>query len=357
VSDRPWDLRRAGRTGGVSRRGAGWTARRPVTVAAATVAVLTLGACSSGGSGAGSSSSNRSLTSVSYAITNVSHVYDAELLIQSDPGMCAQYGVKPNVRTLSQAAALPALIAGQIDMVHIASGSVLQGALKDATSTKIVAGTGGLPFVLFGTKDITTVADLKGQTVAASTPGSGGDLATRIAVEEAGLTVGTGRDDVKETYTGSSQTLVGLGASGAIKAFVFLAPLPAAATSQGVHQLKALAGDPKIDAIAALAVSANSAYLKANPQAVKGMLQCLALAQKEATRGSAVAVAAVAKALNLTPADATEGLALNKTSFTIFPFTTELAHTAITALQKYGVQQFGNFDPATIIDNSLVPKG
>jgi ABC-type nitrate/sulfonate/bicarbonate transport system substrate-binding protein len=352
-----WNPNRVISTGDVSRGSARWTSRTTVAVSVAAVTALTLAACGGKSSSSSPSSSKPGVVkSVTYATTNVSHVYDPEILIQSDPSICAQFGVKPDIQTLSQAAALPALIAGQIQMTHIATGSVLQGALQDAASTKIVAGTGALPFVLWASKDIKSMADLKGQTVGASTPGSGGDLGTRIALEEAGLTVGTAPDDVKMAYTGNSAALVGLGASGAIKAFIFLAPLPAAAVTQGVHELKNLTGDPKIDPISELTVSANSAFLKNNPDTVKGMLACLAFAQKEVLQGTPAAVAAVAKALNIAPADAAYALLLNNSSYTMFPFTVDKAKIAIAALQKYNVTQFGNFDPAPLIDNSLVPR-
>jgi ABC-type nitrate/sulfonate/bicarbonate transport system substrate-binding protein len=350
-----WNPKRVTRTGDVSRRSTRWTSRATVPVGAAAVAALTLAAC---GSSSSSSSSSKpgELKSVSYAFLNLSHPYDPEILIQSDPSMCAPYGVKPDITILSQAAATPALIAGQIQMTRISTGSILQAGVKDATSTKIVAGTGALPLVMWGTKDIKTVADLKGTTIASSTQGSLTDVVLREALAEAGVTVGTADGDTKMTYTSNSAALVGLAASGAVKAFAYVPPLPAVAADQGVHQLRALSGDPKIDPIAELVVATNSAYLKSNPDAVKGMLQCLADAENKLVQGTPVAIAAVAKAYNIAPADAAYALLLNKSSFTIFPFGPDHAKVVIAALEKYNIAQFGNFDPAAIIDNSLVPK-
>jgi NitT/TauT family transport system substrate-binding protein len=351
-----WNPKRDTSIWGCHLHSARWTSRTTAAVSAVAVAALTLAACGGGSSSSSSSSKPGELKTVTYALTSLQPYAAPEILIQSDPSICARYGVKPDIQVLSGAAATPALIAGQIQMTRLSSGSVLQGALKDATSTKIVAGTGALPLVLWGTKDIKSIADLKGQTISASTAGSVGDVAMREALAEEGVTVGTGATDAKVTYTGVPAAQIGLAASGAVKAFIYLAPLPAAATDQGVHQLRALSGDPKIDPLSELVVSANAAFLKSNPDAVKGMLQCLADAENKLVQGSTVAVDVMAKALNVSAADAAYGLLLSKSSFTIFPFTVDRAKIAIAALQKYNVTQFGNFDPATIIDNSLAPK-
>jgi ABC-type nitrate/sulfonate/bicarbonate transport system substrate-binding protein len=333
-----------------------------VAVAAvAAVAGLTLAACGSsggtsgsGGSTGGSAGSSGSLTPLKFAYAGAVSSFAPEMMIQDDPGMCAQYGVNPSVTNLNPAAAAPALVAGQVDLLVQGSGSFLLSAQKDPTATKIIGGTGPLPLDLYVTKDIKSVSDLNGKTVGASAQGALSDLALREAIAENGGPI-VGKQ-VKITYAGTSAAEIGLAASGAISAFAQLPPLPAAAAAAGVHSLRSLAGDPKIDPLADNPVGVNTGFLNSNQKAAKGFLDCLAAANKKALADPSVAAAALAKNQSIDVKTAAGEVDAAKSSFTLFPYTAAEATTAIKTLEKYDIKQFGNFDPSTVIDNSMIPQ-
>jgi ABC-type nitrate/sulfonate/bicarbonate transport system substrate-binding protein len=336
------------------------TRGRAAVLAVTAVSALVLAACGSGGgsassgSGSGSGSSSGSgVVSLKFAYAGAVSSFAPEMLMQDNPGMCAQYGVNPSITNLNPAAAAPALAAGQVQVVVQGSGSFLLSALKDPSATKIVAGTGPLPLNLYVTKDVHSVADLNGKTVGASSQGALSDLALREAISEGGLTVGK---QVKITFAGTSAAEIGLAASGAISAFAQLPPLPAAAQAAGVHVLRSLVGDPTIDPLADNPVGVNTSFLQAHPAAVKGLLRCLAAANKKALADPTAAATALAKYQSISQATAATEVAAAKGSFTLFSYTVDAAKTAIKTLEKYNIKQFGGFDPSTVIDNSMVPQ-
>lgn len=345
------------RISSTARRG---TTGRTAVLAATAVSALVLAACGSGGGGGSASSGSGSAPSAGSGVVSLKFAYAGtvsafapEMLMQDDPGMCAQYGVNPSITNLNPAAAAPALVANQVQMVVQGSGSFLLSALKDPAATKIVAGTGPLPLDLYVTKDIHSIADLNGKTVGASAQGALSDLGLREAIGEGGLTVGK---QVKITYSGTSAALIGLSASGAIAGFAQLPPLAAAAQAAGVHSLRSLVGDPKIDPLADNPVGVNTTFLREHQAAVKGVLQCLAAANKKAKDDPAAAAATLAKHQSISQDTAAAEVDAAKGAFTLFPYTVDDARNAIRTLEKYDIKQFGGFDPSTVIDNSMVPQ-
>ncbi|MER7008081.1 ABC transporter substrate-binding protein [Dactylosporangium sp. NPDC000555] len=321
-------------------------ARGAVAVCTTALIGLTLEGC---GSGTESHSSNApNLTTVRYAFTDPNSPYTPDMVIQANPGMCHQFGVDPSITILKTPAASPALSAGQIDMLNSGGGAAIQAAFKQPGSAKIVARTDSVALVLYGTKDIKTVQNLKGKTVGASSSGSLADLVFLTFLPKEGLTLGT---DVHTTYTGTATALIGLATAGAIQGFIQNPPLPDAAVAAGVHEIKKLSGDPDIDPLGATALSANAKFLSKNRAAAKGMLDCYAQAQKQVLASPEAAAPIFAKAASLNEQVALAQIKATSDAFKLLPYGKQDAATVIKAQEAGGVQQYGNFDPSALIDN------
>jgi ABC-type nitrate/sulfonate/bicarbonate transport system substrate-binding protein len=316
-------------------------------VAIALVGVLAA-ACSSGSSG------ESGLTRISYGILSPSASFAPELLIGADPGFCAPYGVAPSVTVINAATSGPALASGQIQAVRDGTGAILTNALKNPAAIKIVGTVGNAPYFLWVAKDITSVEQLRGHTVGVSAAGAVADLVIRETLTEHGLRTGT---DVKITYGSSAGSLFGLAASGAIQGLVYPAPLPATVMAAGFHKISEVSDDPRVAPILSTVIAV-SASLAANRAAVTGLIRCIAAATPLALRGDPRVVAALSKAAGIDQATATAQLAgvRGPNTFALAPLTVNEARTEIAVLEQQGVQQFGAFDPASVIDSSLLPQ-
>jgi ABC-type nitrate/sulfonate/bicarbonate transport system substrate-binding protein len=328
---------------------------RSLAGAAGILALGALAACSSSSSTGSSSPSSASaagkgLTPVTFAAASPAAVFGPNFVMADNPSMCNKYGVSVSVVKLAPAAAGNAQAAGQIDMSAEGSGQFLAAALKFG-SVEAVAAQGPVPEDLFGTNNIKSISDFKGTTVGASTQGSTSDLSLRVVLDQAGLTVGS---EVKETFSGTSSALYGLAQTGRISGMTVEPPLPAAGVDAGLHVVKSLADVPAVTANAVVPIVVYKPFLTAHKDAVKGVLECFAAAAQIARTDQAETSAALAKNLEVTDSYAQAAWQQNKQSYEIFPYGKKYATTAIQTLEKYNIQQFGSFDPATVIDNSLL---
>lgn len=336
--------------------------RRVVSLSAAAALTLTIAACSSNSptpASSGSTASGGALTNhsaaVSYAYLGSSAGLMPEVLMESNPSMCAPYGVKPSMQIISQATAPAALAAGQVQGVRTGAGSFLIAASKDSAATTIVGGFAPLPLSLFVTKDIKSITDLRGKTVGAPAKGSTSDIAIRELLAEHGLTIGK---DVKITYAGSSPALFGEAASGAIAGFLYSPPVPPVAGASGVYQLLSTRGIPAIDNLNKTVIGVTTSFLKGDPTAVKGLLACVNAAAKNiiANPSQAAAILAKAESVPLDQARAQIQTMISAGSYTMIPFTATDATSVIGELEKFGVAQFGSFNPSSVINSTLLPS-
>ncbi len=319
-----------------------------------SVIALTAAACSSSSSASGDSHTTGSLTTVSYAYLGAGAGLVPEVLMASNPSMCERYGVKPKMQVISQATGPGALAAGQIQALRLGTGSFLIASSKDPSSTTIVGGFGPLPLSLFVTKNIKSIADLKGKTVGAPAKGSTSDVAIRELLAENGLTVGT---DVAITYAGSSSALFGQAASGAIQGFLYSPPVPEVAGANGVYQLLSTQGIATVDNLNKTVIGVTRKFLNDNPTAVKGLLACINAAAKEIISNPSQAATVLAKAASITPdtANAQIQAQIAAGSYKMIPFTADDAASVIHELEKFGVAKFDSFDPSTVINTTLLP--
>ncbi|MTD53118.1 ABC transporter substrate-binding protein [Amycolatopsis pithecellobii] len=324
--------------------------RRSLVAACATTAAVALAACSSGGAAAPASG----LTPVSVGFIAATAGFAPELTIQNDPGMCAPYGVAPTMQIVSPQTSGPALAAGKIQVMRHSSGAMLTSAYQNRSAMKIVASVSSPPYNVWGTKDIKSVADLRGKTVGVTAAGSTGDLAMRQLLAEQGMEAGK---DVKITYGGDATAVLGLAASNAIQGFLFPPPLPEVASRAGVHELANVAEYRTVTPTLATVIAAAEPFASQHQPAVKGLLQCLQAAIKLTLAKDPKVVQALAKAEGKSVDTAKKEIdaIAAPTAFQLGPFTTDDAKDVMHALESANVQKFDGFDPADAIDTSLAP--
>jgi ABC-type nitrate/sulfonate/bicarbonate transport system substrate-binding protein len=298
------------------------------------------------------------MTNVTFDYVGAVATFAPEMLIQSDPSMCGQFNVNPQTSNVAPAAAAPALIANQINIVVQGAGSYLISAYKSPGQSKLVGAVGPTLLDLFAGKAITKIADLKGKTVGASAQGALSDLALREALSEDGLVVGPGKE-VSMTYTGTSAAEFGLAESGAIAAFVQVPPLPAEIASHSIHSLEGLASDPNIRPLMDDPIGVNASYLAQHPDVVRGVLACVNKANQMAINNPNAAATQLAKAQQVDQATALSEINVSSKGncFRLFAFETSDVQKNIDALEKFGIQSFTGFNPASVIDDALLPSG
>jgi NitT/TauT family transport system substrate-binding protein len=114
---------------------------------------------------------------------------DAGFIAMVDKGgFAAKHGLKIELTQIKAGATLmKALIAGEIDSVDMGAAEAIVAGAR-GTGVKIVGCTWpGVPQVVLAKQEIKTLADLKGRTVAISSPGSLPDLLFRGMLDTAGV--------------------------------------------------------------------------------------------------------------------------------------------------------------------------
>ena len=304
-------------------------------VAMSAAAVLALASCSSNLSS--SSSSPKTLTSITIGVQAPLPIFMPFFVIQENPGICAPYGVNPTFETVTPVSGPPALVSGSVPLQVESNGSFFEEAAKSPSSVTLLGGYGPLAALYWVNKDVKSLKDLAGKTLAATTPGGASDLLDHLVIKLAGLTAGTGPGDVHIDYVGSSQAIIALTTAGRTAGFSAPPPLPSAAVAAGIHTIADLTLYPQAIPLDTLAVVVSGPYYQSHKSAVHGMLACIAHADVYAKANSAATESATEKVLNEPAAYATAAYADNKTTWNIFPFTESLAQAALTDLKAAGL--------------------
>jgi NitT/TauT family transport system substrate-binding protein len=311
----------------------------PVVVISAA-AGLALASCSSSPSSSSPSSSSsaspKTLTAMTIGVQAPLPIFTPFFVIQENPGICAPYGVDPSFATVNPVSGPPALLSGSVPLQVESNGSFFEEAAKSPSSITLLGGYGPIAADYWVTKDVHTLKDLAGKTLAATTPGGASDLLARLVIQLAGLTAGTGSGDVHIDYVGSAQAIIALTTTGRTAGFSDPPPLPAPALAAGIHSIANLTLYPQAIPLDSLAVVVSGPYYQSHKAAVHGMLECIAHADVYAKANSAAAESAIEKVLNEPASYATAAYAGNKSTWNIYPFTTSLAAAALKDLQTAG---------------------
>ena len=206
-----------------------------------------------------------------------------------EAGLFKKYGLNAKLEQLTPQVNAQALLSGDADF-YTAGPDLLNARLKGAR----VKYFGGMMwqhvFQIWGAKEITDIKDLKGKTMAATTPRASTDTATRETLKRNGLTPDR---DVKILYLQSIPAVLTALVSGQAAAGALSAPTTARAREAG---LRMLADTGKLNIRGTvLTYGAREDYLKNNQNTVYAFLKAMAEAVVLAKRDPAVAKQAIAK--------------------------------------------------------------
>lgn len=315
---------------GAVRRRAGWV-RALVGVVAMALA-LTLASCGSAPAdtntvrfGLGSSDKTAVYTPVYYADQN---------------GIWQKHDLQVPSQFLSAQAAIAALVNGDIDVAFVGKG--ILSAIAQAGAGKVIASAGYNGLELWGKAGVTSVDQLRGKTVAASTPGGVVDDAAKGGLIRHGMQPGQDANIVYLQNTTAELTAL---ASGTVDAAVLSPPATVSAKQQGLSYLDNVEKDA-----APGVVAVNGDFLESHRDLVQRFVEAFKEASMGAASDHAKAVAAYqAAAPSGDPALAEGSVTRLQASWQVTPYP---ADAAAEILKENAAT--ADIDPAEVLDNEFV---
>jgi ABC-type nitrate/sulfonate/bicarbonate transport system substrate-binding protein len=149
--------------------------------------------------------------------------------VAADGGYFAKHGLDVTVNTLSASTATQALISGQAD-IYQGGATAIGARLSGADVLYAAAMVDRNDQMLIGQKGITTFEQLKGKSVATTSPGAFGEIAMRKSAKEHNMTIGT---DIKLLYHPTPAAALTTFYSGNADAFILSPPQTLDAKSKG----------------------------------------------------------------------------------------------------------------------------
>ena len=209
--------------------------------------------------------------------------------VAHDAGLFKKYGLNATLQLLTPQVSAQAVVSEEADFYT--DGPDLINARLRGAQVKYFAGTmQQLVFQIWAAKDIKTIHDLKGKTVAASTPRAALDTATREALKKNGLIPDK---DVRILYVQSVPAILSSILGGKTSAGTLSAPNTLKARDSGLNLLIDI-GKLNIPAFQ-VAYGTTEKYLKNNPNTVQAFLKAIAEGVVLSRNDAAIAKKTIAK--------------------------------------------------------------
>jgi len=187
--------------------------------------------------------------------------------LAQDKGLFGHYGLQVDLRLLPPATATQALLGKSMNII-IPGGEFIEAALAGEKLVYVAGIANKVVLSLYSRADVQSVADLRGKTVSALSPGSTSDFLVRILLQQARLVPGK---DVKILYLKTGPEIFGALNKGVIDAGILSAPMTLKARQSGFRELMNGAKEevPMIHA----AFGTTRDFLAVNRSRVKSFLQ------------------------------------------------------------------------------------
>jgi len=206
-----------------------------------------------------------------------------------EAGLFKKYGLNASLQLLTPQVSAQAVISEEADFYT--DGPDLINARLRGGQVKYFGGTmQQLVFQMWGAKEVLTVKDLKGKTVAASTPRAALDTATREALKKNGLMPDK---DVQILYVQSVPAILSAILGGKTAAGTLSAPNTLKAKESGLNLLVDI-GKLNIPAFQVV-YGTTEKYLKNNPNTVLAFLKAIAEGVALSRKDPAIAKKSIAK--------------------------------------------------------------
>lgn len=221
--------------------------------------------------------------------------------VAHEAGLFKKHGLNANLQLLTPQVSAQAVVSEEADFYT--DGPDLINARLRGGQVKYFGGTmQQLVFQIWGAKEFKTVQDLKGKTLAASTPRAALDTATREALKRNGLTPDK---DVHILYVQTVPAILSSILGGRTAAGTLSAPNTLKAKESGLNLLVDI-GKLNIPAFQ-VAYGTTEKYLKTNPNTVFAFLKAIAEGVVLARKDAAIAKKTIGKYAKIEDAPTIDG--------------------------------------------------
>jgi len=211
------------------------------------------------------------------------------LWVAQEAGLFKRHGLDATLKILNSQVAHQALVAGEIDV--ISTGPELVNARLQGVPVKYIGGTlQRFVFQLWGGKSVKSLADLKGKTIAVTTPKTSTEIATREALKKTAV---ISEKDVNFVYLQTIPAILTAVINGNVAAGTMSAPNTLKAREAGLSLLIDIAqvNVPGFH----LAYGTTEKTIKAYPNSLYAFVKATAEATVLARQNPAIAKRAIAK--------------------------------------------------------------
>ena len=211
------------------------------------------------------------------------------LWVAQETGLFKKNGLDATLKLLNSQVAAQALVAGEVDVISV--GPEFVNARLQGVPVKYIGGTlQRFIFQLWGAKGINTLADLKGKTVAVTTPRTSTEIATREALKKTGV---ISDKDVSFVYVQTIPAVLGAVLGSKTSAGTLSAPNTLKARDAGLSLLLDIA-QTNVPGLH-LAYGTTERVIKTNPNSLYAFLKAVAEATALSKQNPSVAKKAIAK--------------------------------------------------------------
>ena len=213
-----------------------------------------------------------------------------------DAGLFDRYGIKAeHVYIRGSHTSLAALAANEVQFLYCAADATIPGMATGVDAKLVGAPLVGLPYVLLARKDITRPEDLKGKSIAITTPGDLTHRLTKAVLKKFNLTE---RDVTLRPLGGSQPERYNAMVQDIVQAIPVTPPLDVRGRKDGFHVVYNL-NDLGLSFIYS-SLHTNSKTLKESPQLVQRFVAAMAESIHFVEKNPEKAKASVGKVLKLT---------------------------------------------------------
>ena len=267
-----------------------------------------------------------------------------------EAGLFKKYGLNAKVQLMTPQVSAQAVVSEEADFYT--DGPDLINARLHGGKVKYFGGTiQQFVFQMWAAKEITSMQQLKGKAVAASTPRAALDTATREALKKNGLAPDK---EVQILYVQTVPAILGSIIGGKTSAGTLSAPNTLKAKESGLNLLVDI-GKLNIPGLM-VAYGTTERYLKSNPNTVYAFLKAMAEAVVLSKKQPEVAKKAIAKYVKIDDAPTIDG-----TYETFTPYwdmslgvRAEVIQAQFGYMDEKEFPQAKNADPKEFFDNSFV---
>jgi NitT/TauT family transport system substrate-binding protein len=317
------------------------TARPPrkFAIAATGIALALVGsACSASSAGSGGGSLQSITVGVSGATGNT-----APIFVGVDAGVFKKYGLNVQAKILTPTASSAAVASGTVD-IGGDGPNMVAAVLASKSGAKVIFTNGITAFYLATEPSITSIAGLKGKTIATTTPGGGADTAVRTALLANNLRPDK---DVKIIYVSQNTAALASLQAGKVQAAVVSPPTTIQAETQ--FHLKTIdIGNYVLPSVYAVSGGFAAKHPDLVTKFIEGYMAATALAKTD----EAASESAFKKYLGIKDQAQLHGTwEQYKARWAASPFPIEDLKDLLAGLKPPSTA-----DPTTLIDNSYINK-